>query len=158
MTIAALEARRGPLSLREFAGGYERKPLLAASFLVLGLASIGFPGTLGFVGQEALVHGVVTDFPHFGFAVLIASMLNGIAVVRTYFVLFCGRLDRGRVPQRLRPREQLGFVALAVLLVAGGLFPGPFVRSRSRAVEHMCPTPPSAATVDEDAPHVDCPR
>ena len=116
--------------MRQFAGGYERKPLLAACFLLLGLASVGFPGTLGFVGQEALVHGVVSDFPHLGFAILIASMLNGIAVLRTYFVLFCGREEPGRLPQRLRPREQLAFVTLAALLVLVGMFPGPFVRSR----------------------------
>jgi NADH-quinone oxidoreductase subunit M len=137
MTIAALEARRGPLSLLRFAGGYERKPLLAACFLVLGLASIGFPGTLGFVGLEALAHGVVSDFPYLGFAVLVAAMLNGIAVVRTYFVLFCGRLEPGRLSQTLRLREQIGFVALAAVLIVGGLFPGPFVRSRNRAVESM---------------------
>lgn len=135
MTIAALEARRGPLSLRQFAGGYERKPLLAICFLVLGLASVGFPGTLGFVGQEALVHGVVSDFPHLGFAILVASMLNGIAVLRTYFLLFCGRLERDRISQGLRPREQFAFATLAALLVLGGLFPGPFVRSRSSAAE-----------------------
>jgi NADH-quinone oxidoreductase subunit M len=139
MTIAALEARRGPLSLRRFAGGFERKPLLAGSFLVLGLASIGFPGTLGFVGLEALAHGVVSDFPYLGFAVLVAAMLNGVAVVRTYFVLFCGRLEPGRVSQPLHLREQVGFVALAAVLIIGGLFPGPFVRSRSRAVESIRP-------------------
>jgi len=140
MTIAALEARRGPLSLREFAGGYERKPLLAVCFLVLGLASVGFPGTLGFVAQEALVHGVVNDFPYFGFAILIASMLNGITVLRTYFVLFCGRVDPSRVTQGLRRREQVAFVALVALLVTGGLFPGLVLRlhGASRCGEEPC--------------------
>src|SRR5206468_1232004 len=88
-------------------------------------------------GQEALVHGVVSDFPHLGFAILIVSMLNGIAVLRTYFVLFCGREEPGRLWQALRTREQIGFVTFATLLVLGGVFPGPFVRSRSRAVESM---------------------
>ena len=151
MTIAALEARRGPLSLRHFAGGYERKPLLAVCFLVLGLASVGFPGTLGFVGQEALVHGVVSDFPHLGFAILLASMLNGIAVLRTYFVLFCGRLEPGRLPQTLRLRERLGFVALAGLLVVGGMCPGPFVRSRSGAAQSIHPA--TDATREEYETH-----
>ncbi|HXV62934.1 MAG TPA: proton-conducting transporter membrane subunit, partial [Vicinamibacteria bacterium] len=45
LTIGALEARRGQLSLRRYAGGYERTPFLAVSFLFLGLASVGFPGT-----------------------------------------------------------------------------------------------------------------
>jgi NADH-quinone oxidoreductase subunit M len=134
MTLAALEARRGRLSLTTFAGGYERKPLLAASFLVLGLASVGFPGTLGFVGQEALALGVVSGFPHLGFAVLIAAMLNGITVLRTYFVLFCGRIEPHRVPQRLRPREQLGFVGLAALLVVAGLFPEIFLATPGKGM------------------------
>lgn len=134
MTLAALEARRGPLSLLCFAGGYERKPLLAVCFLTLGLASVGFPGTLGFIAQEALVHGVVSDFPHLGFAILVASMLNGITVLRTYFILFCGRFEPDRSPQPLQRREQLGFVVLVVLLIAGGLYPRPFLWSRGDAV------------------------
>ena len=35
-------------------------PVLAISFLSMGLACTGFPGTLGFVGQELLVDGAVT--------------------------------------------------------------------------------------------------
>lgn len=137
MTIAALEARRGTLSLRRFAGGYDRKPLLAACFLILGLASVGFPGTLGFVGAEALVHGTVRDFPYLGFAILLASMLNGITVLRAYFTLFCGTQEPGHLVQPLRVREQLGFVALVALLLVTGLFPGAFVRSRSHAVQQL---------------------
>ena len=38
-------------------------PLLAISFLCMGLACTGFPGTLGFVGQELLVNGAVDAFP-----------------------------------------------------------------------------------------------
>jgi hypothetical protein len=66
---------------------------------------------LGFVAQEALVHGVVNDFPYFGFAILIASMLNGITVLRTYFVLFCGRVDPSRVTQGLRSTTNVAHIA-----------------------------------------------
>src|SRR5712672_3041776 len=50
-------------------------PLLAISFLAMGLACTGFPGTLGFVGQELLVDGAVDAFPVMGFGVVIASAL-----------------------------------------------------------------------------------
>ena len=60
-------------------------PLLAISFLCMGLACTGFPGTLGFVGQELLVDGAVDAFPVMGFAVVIASALTGLAVLRMYF-------------------------------------------------------------------------
>jgi Proton-conducting membrane transporter len=53
--VLVLQARRGRLDLTTYHGGYERMPLLAISFLCMGLACTGFPGTLGFVGQELLV-------------------------------------------------------------------------------------------------------
>jgi NADH-quinone oxidoreductase subunit M len=59
----------------------------------MGLACTGFPGTLGFVGQELLVDGAVDVFPVMGFAVVIASALTGLAVLRMYFSLFCGRSE-----------------------------------------------------------------
>ena len=61
--VLVLEARRGRLDLTTYHGGYERMPLLAISFLSMGLACTGFPGTLGFVGQELLVDGAVDAFP-----------------------------------------------------------------------------------------------
>ena len=92
-TVLVLEARRGRLDLTTYHGGYERMPVLAVTFLVMGLACTGFPGTLGFVGQELLVDGAVDAFPVMGFAVVLASALTGLAVVRMYFSLFCGRSD-----------------------------------------------------------------
>ena len=91
--VLVLEARRGRLDLTTYHGGYERMPLLAISFLAMGLACTGFPGTLGFVGQELLVDGAVDAFPVMGFAVVMASALTGLAVLRMYFSLFCGRSD-----------------------------------------------------------------
>ena len=35
------------LDLNTYHGGYERMPVLAISFLAMGLACTGFPGTLG---------------------------------------------------------------------------------------------------------------
>ncbi len=137
LTLWVLEARRGPLSLRAFHGGYERMPLVATCFLVFGLASVGFPGTLGFVGQELLIDGAVTSHPYAGIGVAVATALNGICVVRMYFALFCGARDRSTEPQRIRPREALGFATLAALLVVGGLVPRPFLDSRARAAEEL---------------------
>jgi len=84
-------------------GGLKRSDVLAhflSPFLVgtegertMGLASTGFPGTLGFVGQELFVDGAVDVFPVMGFAVVVASALTGVVVLRMYFSLFCGRLE-----------------------------------------------------------------
>jgi len=134
--VLVLEARRGRLDLTTFHGGYDRMPVLASSFLAMGLACTGFPGTLGFVGQELLVNGAVDVFPLMGFAVVVASALTGLAVARMYFSLFCGRPDpiaRSGLPLGLTRREAWTFVALVLALVALGIFPRVLVDSRFAA-------------------------
>jgi NADH-quinone oxidoreductase subunit M len=131
--VLVLEARRGRLDLTSYHGGYDRMPALAISFLAMGLACTGFPGTLGFIGQELLVDGAVDAFPFMGFAVVIASALTGLAVLRMYFSLFCGRFEAPAHPSLrlgLRPREAWTFVALVVVLIGLGLAPRPLVDSR----------------------------
>jgi len=134
--VLVLEARRGRLDLTTHHGGYERMPLLAISFLIMGLACTGFPGTLGFVGQELLVDGAVEVFPVMGYAVVIASALTGLAILRMYFSLFCGRPDVRAHPSLqlgLRPRETRTFLALVAALICLGLAPRPLVDSRFEA-------------------------
>ena len=138
--VLVLEARRGRLDLTTYHGGYERMPALAISFLCMGLACTGFPGTLGFVGQELLVDGAVEAFPVMGFAVVIASALTGLAVLRMYFSLFCGRsepLAHSGLRLGLKRREAWTFVALVVVLVGFGVVPRPLVDSRFAAGEEI---------------------
>lgn len=111
-------------------------PVLAISFLSMGLACTGFPGTLGFVGQELLVDGAVETFPVMGFAVVIASALTGLAVLRMYFSLFCGRSDplaHAGLRLGLTAREAWTFAALVIALVGFGVAPRPLVDSRFAA-------------------------
>ena len=138
--VLVLEARRGRLNLTRYHGGYERMPLLAIAFLAMGLACTGFPGTLGFVGQELLVNGAVDAFPVMGFAVVIASALTGLAVLRMYFSLFCGVSDvlaDSNLRLGLRRREAWTFVALVITLIGFGLVPRPLVDSRFAASEDI---------------------
>jgi len=138
--VLVLEARRGRLDLTTYHGGYERMPVLAISFLAMGLACTGFPGTLGFVAQELLVDGAVDMFPVMGFTVVIASALTGLAVLRMYFSLFCGRphvLAHPSLRLGLRPREAWTFVALVTALIGLGLAPRPLVDSRFDASEEI---------------------
>jgi NADH-quinone oxidoreductase subunit M len=138
--VLVLETRRGRLDLTTYHGGYERMPLLAVSFLAMGLACTGFPGTLGFVGQELLVDGAVDVFPVMGFAVVLASALTGLAVLRMYFSLFCGRSDplaHSGLRFGLTRREAWTFVALVIALVGFGIAPRPLVDSRFAAGDEI---------------------
>jgi NADH-quinone oxidoreductase subunit M len=138
--ILVLEARRGRLDLTVYHGGYERMSVLATSFLAMGLACTGFPGTLGFIGQELLVNGAVDSFPVMGFAVVIASALTGLAVLRMYFSLFCGRpgtQSPGDLRLGLTPREAWTFVAIVIVLIGFGLAPRALADSRFAASDDI---------------------
>jgi NADH-quinone oxidoreductase subunit M len=138
--VLVLEARRGRLDLTTYHGGYERMPVLAISFLAMGMACTGFPGTVGFVGQELLANGAVDAFPVMGFAIVITSALTGLAIIRMYFSLFCGRSEtraHSALQLGLTRREAWTFGALVVALIGFGLAPRRLVDSRFAASDQI---------------------
>lgn len=137
ITLRALEARSGDLRLTEFRGLYEHTPALAVCFFLTGLASVGFPGTFGFIGSELLVDGAVEVYPYIGVAVVIASALNGIAFVKTYFLLFTGRRYSSTVSLAIGLRERIAVLTLAALILLGGTVPQLNVQSRFVAAEDL---------------------
>lgn len=137
LTLRALEARRGRLSLVEYQGLYEHAPALAVFFILTGLASVGFPGTFGFVGTELLIDGAVAAYPFMGMAVVLAAALNGIAFVQAYFKLFTGTSYSSSVSLKIGRREKFAVLSLAALILGGGIFPQPGVASRHHAAIHI---------------------
>jgi NADH-quinone oxidoreductase subunit M len=133
LTLRSIESRMGQLSLSEFHGLYEHAPMIAAFFLLTGLASIGFPGTVGFVATELLVDGAVIASPLIGAAVVLATALNSVAVLHAYFRIFNGTRHRSSIDLRSRPAERVAILTLTLLIFGGGLIPQPGVSSRYRA-------------------------
>jgi NADH-quinone oxidoreductase subunit M len=137
LTLRSVEARTGRLSLAQFHGLYEHTPMLATLFLVTGLGSIGFPGTLGFVGTELLVEGAVQVNPFVAVAIVIAAALNGLAMLAAYFRVFTGVRRFTSIDLSPRLPEQIAVLVLIGLLLGGGLYPQPGVASRHHAAERL---------------------
>jgi NADH-quinone oxidoreductase subunit M len=138
LTLRALEARHGRLSLSRYLGLYEHTPALAVCFLLTGLASVGFPCTFGFIGTEMLVDGAAHAYPYVvGIVVVVVAAINGIALLQAYFRLFTGTRHVSTVPLGIGARERWAVLALAALIFCGGLFPQPVVKSRHYAAEAL---------------------
>ena len=135
ITLRCIEARIGRVSLGSYHGLYRQMPSLAGFFLLTGLASIGFPATVGFVGMELLVEGAVDVYPFVGFLVVIAAAMNGIAILHAYFHVFTGRRHVPTFPMTASISERVSVLILSVLIVGGGLIPQPGVHSRYHAAE-----------------------
>jgi NADH-quinone oxidoreductase subunit M len=123
LTLRAIESRAGRLSLAEYHGLYDAMPSLAVFFLLTSLASIGFPGTVGFVGAELLVEAAVGTYPGAGMLVVVAAAMNGIAVMRAYFHFFTGASHPTAISLEARWPEWLAVAALSICIIGGGLFP-----------------------------------
>lgn len=140
LTLRALEARRGRLTLTHYQGLYEHAPGLAMAFLVTGLACVGFPGTIGFIGNEMLIDGAVEAYPHVGPLLVIAMTFNGIAILRAYFLLFTGTRHVSAVDLKMGARETIAVLTLAALILGGGLLPQPGVSTAYHAAQELLKT------------------
>lgn len=120
--------------MRVPAGSFTRTPRMAVAFLFMGFASVGLPLTLGFVAEDLLVQGSVEEFPALGLALIVATALNGVSVMRAFFTLFSGSSKHlGEWDLTLREGGVIT-VVMAILLLTG-LFPGLTVRGLERVTD-----------------------
>ncbi len=145
MTLASLEARRGDLSMQVPAGSFTRTPRMAVAFLFMGFASVGLPLTLGFVAEDLLVQGSVEEFPILGFALIVATALNGISVMRAFFTLFSGSSKHIGESDLTRRESGVLTVVMATLLLTG-MFPGFTVRGLEQVTERQQRAPSISQT------------
>lgn len=137
LTLRALEARRGRLSMRRFQGLYDHAPNLAMCFALTGLASVGFPGTFGFIGTELLIDGSVESQSFVGIVLVIVAAMNGIAVMQAFLRLFGGTEYFSSVSLGISRRERFAVLLLAALILVGGFFPQWIVTLRSQAADDL---------------------
>src|SRR5207247_1511662 len=92
---------------------------------------------IGFVSADLLVDSAVGANLYVGIVVIAAAALNGIAVVRAYFLLFTGARHTSTVPLGITFRERLALLVLSALILGGGLYAQPGVLTRARAAEEI---------------------
>ncbi|KFI22976.1 complex I subunit 4 family protein [Nitrosococcus oceani] len=120
-----LQYRLGSTELTALGGAARPMPILASLFFILGLASIGVPGTNGFAAEHLIVIGAFKAHIGMGLAVLLGIILSAAYYLVFYQKAFLGPVTRATVKETidLRSREYWiagTMVSLALLL---GLFP-----------------------------------
>lgn len=137
LTLRSVEARTGRLLLTKYHGLADQIPQLSACFILTGLASVGFPGTSGFIATELLVEAAIENSRLYGVVVVLAAALNSIAVMMVYFKVFTGARPQATVSLRGRLPEQIAVLTLFALIIIGGLVPQPGVASRYKAASAL---------------------
>ncbi|MBX3247605.1 MAG: hypothetical protein KF901_10550 [Myxococcales bacterium] len=130
LALWVTEARRGELRLDGAGEGVAATPALAGATLFLGLACVGLPGTLAFVAEELVFHATLEARPWIGVAMVTATAINGVLVLRIALRIFAGGVIGGAFGARrprggadLLARERVAFGLLGASLVTFGVAP-----------------------------------
>ncbi len=134
LAATTIEARVGMVDLRQMTGIAHPAPRLGAAMIMLGVAAVGLPGSLGFVGEDLLLQGLVHDRPLVAAAMVLAMALVGVALLRAVLRTCFGPVASwATTAPDLLPRERwLAAFGLAAALL--GLWPGPLLRAHESDV------------------------
>lgn len=134
-----LYSRQQTTQLSAFGGMAKQVPHLAAFFLLIGLASIGLPGTNGFVGEFLILLGAFKARWWFG-AIAVFGVIFGAA----YFLWYYERAMLGPLGKAvkdtindLQPRELVIALSLSIMILWIGLYPSPFLRIMNGSVQAL---------------------
>jgi NADH-quinone oxidoreductase subunit M len=126
VVIGFLARRRGSRLVGDFGGVQKPAPLLAGSFLVVGLSGLALPGLATFVSEFLVLLGT---FGRYRVAAVLATL--GIVLASVYILLMYQRTMTGPVRPHteampdLRAREIVTVAPLIALLLVLGFFPQP---------------------------------
>ncbi len=141
ITVWLLRVRTGTTDMTRLGGMMHSTPRMAAAFALFGIASMGVPGTLGFVAEDLVVSGIIESYPWIVLVVLATTMLNGITLARAFSRTFMGpardaQVERGVIAD-LAPTERWALAALIAFLISAGVAPQTLTRAVHRATHEM---------------------
>lgn len=134
-----LYSRQQTTQIAAFGGLAKQVPLLATFFLIIGLASIGLPGTNGFVGEFLILLGAFKAKWWFG-AIAVLGVIFGAAYFLWYYERSMlgplGAAVKGTMSD-LQPREKVIALSLSIMILWIGLYPSPFLRIMNGSVQAL---------------------
>ncbi len=122
--IAMLRDRIGPENLDSATGLAISFPVFGLSFLFCVLSLIGFPGTLGFMSIEILLHNLSQEYWLVAGCFVFALALNGYSCFRIFGDSFYGNpLQIYNKIFQPKLREKLALIILIFIVLVNGLGP-----------------------------------
>ena len=137
LLLGMLYERRRTRRIDAFGGLARVAPLLATAFVITALASIGLPGTSGFVGEFLALLGAFETHPWFaGVATLgvIFAAYYMLPMVQRVFFNEIEDPENRKIPD-LSGREMAILGPMCALMIWIGLQPGPFLERMEPSVQ-----------------------
>jgi len=120
-----LQHRTGSSDIISLGGTAKNMPLLTTFFFIFGLASLGVPGTNGFISEHLILFSAMQTHSGAGIAALIGIILTAGYFFRIYQQAFYGPITRPEIKHGvdLLPRELSLILVLTTVIFIIGLAP-----------------------------------
>jgi NADH-quinone oxidoreductase subunit M len=139
MCVGVVYDRIHSREISTYGGLAERMPLYATLFMLFMLASVGLPGTSGFIGEILVIIGVFQVESWVAFLAATGMILGAAYMLWLYRRVIFGALvqDHLRTIRDLRPHEVVAFAPLAILVLIMGIYPALFLDPMAASVDHL---------------------
>jgi NADH-quinone oxidoreductase subunit M len=111
-------------NVSDFGGLAHQMPRLAVGFMLAGLASLGLPGTVNFIGEFTIFVGAFSVYKVIAIIAITGIILTAVYILRTMADLLYGpRKHEWDHLQDLKGPEMVPLIVLGAAILIGGIFP-----------------------------------
>ncbi|MHA1538348.1 MAG: NADH-quinone oxidoreductase subunit M, partial [Alphaproteobacteria bacterium] len=139
LIVGVVYDRQHSREISHYGGLVERMPVYAAVFMLFMLASVGLPGTSGFVGEFLVLVGAFKANTWVAVFATTGIILGAAYMLYLYRRVIYGKLtlDHLKSILDLTPREKLIFAPLIVLVLWMGIYPSSFIGTIDKSVDNL---------------------
>jgi NADH-quinone oxidoreductase subunit M len=129
LLLGMLYERRHSRRIDDFGGIARVAPLMATAFVITAMASIGVPGTSGFVGEFLALLGTFERHPVMGIVATTGVIFAAYYMLPMVQKIFFNALERteNREMADLSPREMVVLGPLVLFMIVVGVYPTPIL-------------------------------
>ena len=139
--------------ISDYGGLVHRMPVYGLGFMVFMLASVGLPGTGGFVGEFLVLLGAFQVSAWLGALTATGVILGAVYMLYLYRRVIYGKLTKDSLKKilDLSPREVLVFAPLLAIVAWMGIYPAPFLDVMHASVSNLIQPYEAARALAEGA-------
>ena len=122
--IGSLYHKSHTRNVADFGGLAHQMPRLATGFMLAGLASLGLPGTVNFIGEFTIFVGAFRNYQLLTIIAILGIIITAVYILRTLGnVLFGPRRQEWDHLQDIRGTEMVPLLVLGGAILLGGILP-----------------------------------
>jgi len=139
LVVGIVYDRKHSREIAHYGGLVERMPVYAAVFMLFMLASVGLPGTSGFVGEFLVLVGAFKANTWVAALATTGIILGAAYMLYLYRRVIYGKLKLEHLKDMLdlTTREKLIFAPLIVLVLWMGIYPSSFIGAIDKSVDTL---------------------